>query len=34
MDRLDGFIIAAALAAIVGVWRGGLTGAPQGLTTW
>ncbi|MGL4241831.1 MAG: phosphatidate cytidylyltransferase, partial [Beijerinckiaceae bacterium] len=34
MDRLDGFIFAAALAAVVGVARGGLSNAPQGLTAW
>jgi phosphatidate cytidylyltransferase len=34
MDRLDGFIFAAALAAVVGVWRGGITQAPAGLTAW
>jgi phosphatidate cytidylyltransferase len=34
MDRLDGFIFAAAVAVIVGVSRGGITQAPTGLTAW
>jgi phosphatidate cytidylyltransferase len=34
MDRLDGFIVAAALAAVVGVTRGGIAQAPKGLTIW
>jgi phosphatidate cytidylyltransferase len=34
MDRLDGFIFAAALAALVGVGRAGLADAPAGLTQW
>ncbi len=34
MDRLDGFIFAAALAASVGVVRGGITQVPAGLTVW
>jgi phosphatidate cytidylyltransferase len=34
MDRLDGFIFAAALAAVTGAVRSGLLGAPQGLTMW
>ncbi len=34
MDRLDGFIFAAALAATVGVLRAGIERAPEGLTAW
>jgi phosphatidate cytidylyltransferase len=34
IDRLDGFIFAAALAALVGVLRGGLAGVPRGLILW
>ncbi len=34
MDRLDGFVAAGALALAVGVWRGGLTHAGQGLLVW
>ena len=34
MDRLDGFLVAATIAAAVGVARGGLDGAGQGLLRW
>jgi phosphatidate cytidylyltransferase len=34
MDRLDGFLVAATLAAIIGVARGGFDGAGQGLLRW
>jgi phosphatidate cytidylyltransferase len=34
MDRLDGFIIAAALAAVYGAARAGLNNAGQGLLQW
>jgi phosphatidate cytidylyltransferase len=34
MDRLDGFIAAALIAVVVGVLRGGLQGAGQGLLVW
>ena len=34
MDRLDGFLAAAALAAVIGVARGGIDGAAQGLLLW
>jgi phosphatidate cytidylyltransferase len=34
MDRLDGFIAAAAVAALVGIVRGGLEAAAQGLLLW
>jgi phosphatidate cytidylyltransferase len=34
MDRLDGFIFAVSLAAVVGVARGGLSQVPSGLTAW
>lgn len=34
MDRLDGFIAATALAAVVGLWRFGPDGAGAGLLRW
>ncbi len=34
MDRLDGFLFAASLAVAIGVARGGLDGAGQGLLRW
>jgi len=34
MDRLDGFVAAAALAAIIGASRGGLDAAGRGLLMW
>ena len=34
MDRLDGFIIASAVAALYGVSRAGLDGAARGLLQW
>jgi phosphatidate cytidylyltransferase len=34
MDRLDGFLTAAAAAVMVGLWRGGLDGAARGLLVW
>jgi phosphatidate cytidylyltransferase len=34
MDRLDGFIAASAVAALVGIARGGLEAAAQGLLLW
>jgi phosphatidate cytidylyltransferase len=34
MDRLDGFLAAAAAAALLGVARGGLDGAGGGLLAW
>jgi phosphatidate cytidylyltransferase len=34
MDRLDGFIVAAAVAAVLGVIRGSLGTAAQGLLVW
>lgn len=34
MDRLDGFIAAAALAAVIGVLRGGLEGVGRGIIVW
>jgi phosphatidate cytidylyltransferase len=33
-DRLDGFIVAAALAAVYGISRAGLNNAGQGLLQW
>lgn len=34
MDRLDGFLVASTLMAAIGVARGGLDGAGQGLLRW
>jgi phosphatidate cytidylyltransferase len=34
MDRLDGFIAASAVAALVGIIRGGLDAAARGLLLW
>jgi phosphatidate cytidylyltransferase len=34
MDRLDGFLTAVLAAAMVGLCRGGLDGAAQGLLVW
>lgn len=34
MDRIDGFIVAAALAALVGLVRGGIAHAGRGLLLW
>lgn len=34
MDRLDGFIVAAVLAAIIGISRGGVADAAAGLLDW
>jgi phosphatidate cytidylyltransferase len=34
MDRLDGFLAAAGVAALLGVARGGLDGAARGLLVW
>ncbi len=34
MDRLDGFLAAAVLAAVIGVTRGGLDAAARGLLVW
>jgi phosphatidate cytidylyltransferase len=34
MDRLDGFLTAAAAAVMVGLWRGGLDGPARGLLVW
>lgn len=34
MDRLDGFLTAGLLAAMVGLWRGGFDAAAQGLLVW
>jgi phosphatidate cytidylyltransferase len=34
MDRLDGFIAAASVAAIIGIVRGGLSAAATGLLVW
>jgi phosphatidate cytidylyltransferase len=34
MDRLDGFVFAAALAAVIGVLRGGVEAPARGLLVW
>jgi phosphatidate cytidylyltransferase len=34
MDRLDGFLTAAAAAVMVGLWRGGFDGPARGLLVW
>jgi phosphatidate cytidylyltransferase len=34
MDRLDGFLVAAVVAAVIGIARGGLDGAARGLLVW
>jgi phosphatidate cytidylyltransferase len=34
MDRLDGFVFAAALAAVIGILRSGLEAPAQGLLIW
>jgi phosphatidate cytidylyltransferase len=34
MDRLDGFIFAAAIAALIGVLRGGIAAPARGLLVW
>jgi phosphatidate cytidylyltransferase len=34
MDRLDGFVFAASLAAVIGILRGGLETPAQGLLIW
>jgi phosphatidate cytidylyltransferase len=34
MDRLDGFVLAAAVAATIGVLRGGVEAPAHGLLTW
>jgi phosphatidate cytidylyltransferase len=34
MDRLDGFVFAAAIAALIGVLRGGVAAPARGLLVW
>jgi phosphatidate cytidylyltransferase len=34
LDRLDGFVAAILLAAILGLFRGGVDGAGRGLMVW
>jgi phosphatidate cytidylyltransferase len=34
LDRLDGFVAAIALAALIGILRGGVDGAGRGLMVW
>ena len=34
MDRLDGFIFAVVLAAIIGAWHAGIANVPLGLLRW
>jgi phosphatidate cytidylyltransferase len=34
MDRLDGFVVAAAVAALIGILRGGVEAPARGLLVW
>jgi phosphatidate cytidylyltransferase len=34
LDRIDGFVAAIVLAAVVGVIRGGIDGVARGLMVW
>jgi phosphatidate cytidylyltransferase len=34
MDRLDGFVMAATVAAAIGLWRGGFEAPSRGLMIW
>ncbi len=34
LDRLDGYIAAIGVAALIGLWRGGFDGVGQGLMIW
>ena len=34
MDRLDGFVAAAVLAALIGLVRGGIEAPARGLLMW
>lgn len=34
LDRLDGYVFAVVLAALIGIWRGGADGAGRGLMVW
>ena len=34
MDRLDGFVVAAAVAALIGILRGGIEAPARGLLVW
>ena len=34
MDRLDGFVMAAVLAALIGLARGGVEAPARGLMVW
>jgi phosphatidate cytidylyltransferase len=34
MDRLDGFVVAAAIAALIGLCRGGIAAPARGLLVW
>ena len=34
MDRLDGFVFAAAVAALIGTLRGGIEAPARGLLVW
>ena len=34
MDRLDGFVVAAFLAALIGLLRGGFEAPGRGLLVW
>jgi phosphatidate cytidylyltransferase len=34
LDRLDGFVAAIVLAALIGILRGGVDGVGRGLMVW
>jgi phosphatidate cytidylyltransferase len=34
LDRLDGYVAAIAVAALIGLWRGGFDGVGHGLVIW
>jgi phosphatidate cytidylyltransferase len=34
MDRLDGFVLAAAAAVLIGALRGGIAAPARGLLVW
>lgn len=34
LDRLDGFVAAIVVAALIGLWRGGFDGVGQGVMVW
>jgi hypothetical protein len=34
MDRVDGFLVAALVAVVIGAWRFGAAAAARGLLLW